>query len=251
MTWHRCAGIIGVVLCASPAWCQTNAAVAGHTPGASVQAMRVAHAPAIDGHLTDESWGLAKPATGFTQRDPDEGQAATERTEVRVLYDDQAIFIGIRMFDREASRISQRLSSRDGDADADWVSVYLDPMHDHKTGVQFRVSASNVQADNVIYNDQWDDSTWDAVWQSATAVDADGWSAEIRIPLSQLRFTSADRQTWGINVARFIRRKNETSWLELTRKTESGLASRMAHLQGLDGINPRRHLELAPYTAAR
>jgi hypothetical protein len=251
MTWHRCAGIIGVVLCASPAWCQTNAAVAGHTPGASVQAMRVAHAPAIDGHLTDESWGLAKPATGFTQRDPDEGQAATERTEVRVLYDDQAIFIGIRMFDREASLISQRLSSRDGDADADWVSVYLDPMHDHKTGVQFRVSASNVQADNVIFNDQWDDSTWDAVWQSATAVDADGWSAEIRIPLSQLRFTSADRQTWGINVARFIRRKNETSWLELTRKTESGLASRMAHLQGLDGINPRRHLELAPYTAAR
>jgi hypothetical protein len=225
--------------------------VAGHTPGASVQAMRVAHAPAIDGHLTDESWGLAEPATGFTQRDPDEGQAATERTEVRVLYDDQAIFIGIRMFDREASRISQRLSSRDGDADADWVSVYLDPMHDHKTGVQFRVSASNVQADNVIFNDQWDDSTWDAVWQSATAVDADGWSAEIRIPLSQLRFTSADRQTWGINVARFIRRKNETSWLELTRKTESGLASRMAHLQGLDGINPRRHLELAPYTAAR
>ena len=91
-------------------------------------------------------------------------------------------------------------------------------MHDHKTGVLFRVSASNVQADNVIFNDQWDDSTWDAVWQSATSVDADGWSAEIRIPLSQLRFTSADRQTWGINVARFIRRKNETSWLELTQK---------------------------------
>ena len=124
-------------------------------------------------------------------------------------------------------------------------------MHDHKTGVLFRVSASNVQADNVIFNDQWDDSTWDAVWQSATSVDADGWSAEIRIPLSQLRFTSADRQTWGINVARFIRRKNETSWLELTKKNESGLASRMAHLQGLDGINPKRHLELSPYTAAR
>ena len=251
MTWLRCAGILGVVLGASPAWCQTDTSVAAHTPGTSVQAMRITHAPAIDGHLTDESWGLAQPASSFTQRDPDEGQPATERTEVRVLYDDQSIFIGIRMFDREASLISQRLSSRDGDADADWVSVYLDPMHDHKTGAEFRVSASNVQGDNVIFNDSWDDSTWDAVWQSATSVDSDGWSAEIRIPLSQLRFTSADRQTWGINVARFIRRKNELSWLELTRKTENALASRMAHLQGLDGINPRRHLELAPYTAAR
>ena len=252
MTLSRCAGIsLAALLIAWPAIGQTDASTTGHTPHAAVHAVRVNRAPAIDGHLTDEGWTLAQPATDFTQRDPDEGQPATERSEIRVLYDDEAIFIGVRMFDSQASLISGRLSSRDQDADADWVTIFLDPMHDHKTGVQFRVSASNVQADNVIFNDQWDDSTWDAVWQSATSIDADGWSAEIRIPLSQLRFPSAARQIWGINAARFIRRKNEVSWLELTRKTESGLASRMAHLDGLDGINPKRHLELSPYAAAR
>src|SRR5262245_6524039 len=252
MIRRRWAGpIVAATFLASPAFGQTGVTPVAHTPHAVLQAIRTARPPVIDGHLTDESWELAQPATEFTQKDPDEGQPATERTEVRVVYDDQAVYIGVRMFDSQSSLISARLSSRDGDPDADWVSVYLDPMHDHKTGVLFRVSASNVQSDNVIFNDQWDDSTWDAVWQSATSVDEDGWSAELRIPLSQLRFTSADHQMWGINVARFIRRKNETSWLELTKKTESGLASRMAHLQGLDGINPKRHLELSPYTAAR
>jgi hypothetical protein len=248
---RRAAITVAVLLIASPALCQTEVSTTGHTPHAALHAVRVDRPPAIDGHLNDEGWTLAQPATDFTQRDPDEGQPATERSEIRVLYDDEALFIGIRMFDSQASLISARLSSRDRNADADWVTVHLDPMHDHKTGAQFRVSASNVQTDNVIFNDQWDDSAWDAVWQSATSIDADGWSAEIRIPLSQLRFTSAARQTWGINVTRFIRRKNEESWLELTRKTESGLASRMAHLDGLDGINPKRHLELSPYTAAR
>lgn len=230
---------------------QATAAGAAHTPHAIVHAVRVARPPSIDGHLTDEVWAQAEPITAFTQQDPDEGLPATERTEVRVVYDDEAIYVAARLFDAQASLISQRLSNRDSDADADRVNIYLDPMHDHKTGVQFRVSASNVQKDTVIYNDSWDDQTWDAVWQSATSVDDNGWSAEVRIPLSQLRFPASDLQTWGINVARFIRRKNETSWLELTPKTESGLASRMAHLDGLNGIHPRRHLELLPYTAAR
>jgi Domain of unknown function (DUF5916)/Carbohydrate family 9 binding domain-like len=213
--------------------------------------VRVSQPPSIDGRLTDECWSLAEPATHFVQQDPDEGQPATERTEVRVLYDDEALYVGARLYDAEPDRISRRLSSRDADADADRVNIYLDPMHDHKTGVQFRVSASNVQKDTVIFNDSWDDQTWDAVWQSAVSIDDRGWSAEIRIPLSQLRFPAAEQQTWGINVARFIRRKNETSWLELTPKTESGLASRMAHLTGLNGIHPGRHLELLPYSAAR
>lgn len=243
--------VLGAMLLASAAFGQAQTPAASHMPLAVVQATRIDHPPVIDGRLTDEAWELAQSATEFTQKDPDEGQPASERTDVRVVYDDLAVYVGIRLFDRQATLISGRMSSRDADADADWVSVYLDPMHDHKTGVLFRVSASNVQSDNVIFNDQWDDSTWDAVWQSATSLDGDGWSAEIRIPLSQLRFTSADRQTWGFNVARFIRRKNETSWLELTKKTDSGLASRMAHLQGLDGLKPKRHLELSPYTAAR
>jgi uncharacterized protein DUF5916/cellulose/xylan binding protein with CBM9 domain len=241
-----------VMFTATSSVAQNQATGSGaHVPHESIRALRVNRPPAIDGHLTDECWTLAEPATHFVQQDPDEGRPSTESTEVRVAFDDDALYIGVRMWDGEAARISQRLSSRDTDADADRVSIYLDPMHDHKSGVNFRVSASNVQKDTVIFNDSWDDQTWDAVWQSAVSVDEHGWSAEIRIPLSQLRFSSADRQTWGFNVARFIRRKNETSSLEMTPKTESGLASRMAHLTGLNGIHPRRHLELLPYSAAR
>ena len=108
-----------------------------------------------------------------------------------------------------------------------------------------------MQHDAVLYNDTWDDSSWDSVWDSAVSVDDQGWTAELRIPLSQLRFTFGERQTWGVNAMRFIRRKNERAWLELVPKNENGLASRMAHLTGLDGLRPKRHLELLPYTAAR
>lgn len=194
----------------------------------------------------------AQVLTDFTQEDPDEGKPATERTEVRVLYDDAALYIGAQLFDREAKLIARRLLTRDGDAgDADRLTLFLDPMHDHLTGVMFRVSASNVQTDAVLFNDTWDDWSWNAVWESRVHTDDSGWSVEMRIPLSQLRFTAADKQTWGINIERFIRRKNESSWLELVPKKETGRASRMVHLAGLDGLRPSRRLELLPYTAGR
>jgi hypothetical protein len=222
-----------------------------HSPHASLAAVRAAHPPLVDGRLDEPVWADAEAATTFTQQDPDEGQPATERTELRILYDDEAVYIAARMFDSEPALIARRLSSRDGDADADMLEIYLDPMHDHLTGATFRISASGVQRDAIVFNDSWDDSSWDAVWDSAVSVDDDGWSAELRIPLSQLRFTFAERQTWGMNAVRFIRRKNERDWLELVRKNESGLASRMAHLTGLDGLRPRRHVALLPYTATR
>jgi hypothetical protein len=218
---------------------------------AVVAAVRVAPPPSIDGKLGDEAWGRAEPATGFSQRDPDEGKPATERTEVRILYDDEAIYVGVRLFDSDVQAIARRLSSRDSGADADWVQIHLDPLHDHLTGAQFQVSAAGAQRDSIISNDTFTDTSWDAVWNSAVTVDDLGWSAELRIPLSQLRFSRDERQTWGINVSRYIRRRNETSWLELVARNESGLASRMAHLTGLDGISPKRRLELLPYAAAR
>jgi len=216
-----------------------------------IRAVRTSTPPTIDGRLTEEAWAAAPVADGFTQRDPDEGRPATERTEVRILFDDTAVYVGARMFDGEPTRITRRLSSRDSDADADRLTIYLDPMRDKLTGAIFRVSAANVQQDAALYNDSWWDGTWDAVWQSQVSTDDQGWSAEIRIPLSQLRFTNADRQTWGINVERFVRRKNEYSWLEMVPKNENGNASRMLELTGLDGMHPRRNLELLPYVAAR
>jgi len=223
------------------------------TPAATreLRAVRTARPPVIDGRLIEEAWSQAEPATGFTQRDPDEGMPATERTEIRILYDDEALYIAARMFDSQPALIGRRLSPRDGDLVADRISIYFDPMHDHLTGVAFKVSASNVQEDVILYNDSWQDSTWDAVWQSQVTIDEGGWSAELRIPLSQLRFAFSDRQTWGVNVERFIHRKNETVWLERVPKNETGTASRMTHLTGLDGLRPKRHLALVPYTAAR
>lgn len=241
---------------ALPALClgvcaHATAQAADEAARAVVVAARTVRPPAIDGRLVDEVWAQAEAAATFTQREPDEGQPATERTEVRVLYDEAALYVGVRLFDREPARIVRRLSSRDSSADADWVLIQLNPLHDHLTGFQFTVSAAGVQRDAVISNDTFTDGSWDAVWESAVSVDEAGWSAELRIPLSQLRFSRAERQTWGINVARFIHRKNETVWLEMVPSDESGVASRMGHLVDLVGLEPRARLELLPYTAAR
>jgi hypothetical protein len=236
--------------CASPAWAQQSPGQGSITR--EFHASRTSKPPSIDGQLNDEVWTQAQVLTDFTQEDPDEGKPATERTEVRVLYDDAALYVGARLHDSDAKLIARRLLTRDGDAgDADRLTIFLDPMHDHLTGVMFRVSASNVQTDAVLFNDTWDDWSWNAVWESQVHTDDTGWSVEFRIPLSQLRFTSADKQTWGINIERFIRRKNEQDWLELVPKKETGRASRMVHLTGLDGLKPSRRLELLPYTAGR
>src|SRR5262245_5361153 len=225
---RHCSVSLSMVLIAIVAASAAAQEQSTHTPLAMLAA-RTSVPPIIDGSLSDECWQLATPARGLKQINPEEGQPATEETEIRVLFDDSAIYIAARMFDKDAALISRRLSKRDDDADADRISIYLDPMHDHLTGAVFRVSASGVQDDSVLYNDTWSDGSWDAVWNSAVSADGQGWSAELRIPFSQLRFASGDHQTWGLNVERFIRRKNETAWLELVPKKESGTVSRMAH----------------------
>ena len=220
-------------------------------PVREVAAVRAAVAPAIDGRLDDPVWAAAVPVGGFLQRDPDEGKPATEETFVRVAYDDHAIYVAAEMRDRDPRGIVRQLSRRDVQVDADALLVYLDPHNDHLTGAQFGVSAAGVQRDALIYNDNFLDSSWDGVWESAVEIGADGWIVEMRIPLSQLRFPKADRYTWGINVQRVIQRRNEADWLELVRKNESGLASRMAHLEGISGINPRATFEFLPYVTAK
>jgi len=251
------AGGVSVVIAAAsvPAAAQTNARPADASAPArvvrEVRAARAAAAPVIDGRLSDAGWILAPAATDFTQRDPDEGKAPSRRTEVRFLYDDAALYVGARMFENTASSVTRRMSTRDGSPDADTISIYLDPMHDGLTGAIFRVSAANVQQDSILYNDTWTDGSWDAVWESAVSVDEQGWTAEIRIPFSQLRFAPGESQTWGVNVERQVRRTNESSWLAMVPKSENRLASRMLDLTGLDGVRPARRIELLPYVAGR
>ncbi|MEW5981396.1 MAG: DUF5916 domain-containing protein [Acidobacteriota bacterium] len=223
-----------------------------HGPVAEVEAIRSPSRIAIDGRLTDEAWLLAPVTTAFLQRDPDEGRPATERTELRVAYDDGALYVALRLFDTDPSGIVRRMSRRDDHRpDADTVTVYLDPRMDHLTGASFEVTAADVQSDEYLYDDTRRDGTWDAVWESKAEVDAEGWVVEMRIPYSQLRFDPGPRQTWGINVSRVIRRKNETVWLQLVPKNERGMVSRMAHLVDLEGIAPPARFELLPYATAR
>jgi hypothetical protein len=217
----------------------------------TLRAVRTSEAIRLDGRLDEAVWSEAAAFDAFRQSDPTEGAPGSERTEVRVVYDDGALYVGLRLHDREPKRIVRRLARRDEGADADRVTVYLDPHHDRQTGAQFEVSAANVQGDAAIFNDSWTDSSWDGVWESAVALDDEGWSVEMRLPFSQLRFAPAESHVFGINVSRTIPRKNETQWLELVPKTESGLASRMADLAGLDGLHPPRALSLLPYTVGR
>ena len=131
-------------------------------PTRVVHASRAIEAPVIDGHLDDDAWQTAEPVSGFWQRDPVEGEPASEETDVRVVYDTDALYIGARLHDRNASAIVRQLSRRDVAVEADAFVVYLDPHHDHLTGAQFGVSAAGVQRDALIYNDQFLDPTWDA-----------------------------------------------------------------------------------------
>ena len=228
-----------------------SASPAPDTADHTLRAIRTTEAPTIDGRLSDEVWSRAPVADRFTQRDPNEGQPASERTEIRVLYDDDNLYVAARLYDTDAARISRRITARDEEPDADCVTIFLDPRHDHLTGVTFTVTAAGSQSDGVLSNDTFQDSSWNAVWASAVSHDGQGWSAELRIPFSQLRFNAGERQTWGFNISRYIRRKNETAWLEFWPKNDNGLASRMMHLTGLDGVHPRRRLEVAPYMALR
>src|SRR5687767_9698773 len=237
------------------AWCLSGTAFAQSVPSAdlvpSLSASRAATPPIIDGRLDEPSWQTAAAAGDFRQYEPTEGAPATERTEVRVLYDNTSLYVGVRLYDSEPGRIVARMSRRDEDPDADRFTFYVDALHDRLTGAAFEVSAAGAQRDASLSNDTNRDNSWDAVWESAVSIDEEGWVAELRIPLSQLRYLKSERQTWGFNVERFIYRKNERVWLELVPKAESGLASRMANLTDIDGIEPRRALEVTPYSVLR
>jgi hypothetical protein len=228
------------------------AAQAAATPpggGLVLRAVRVQGEIELDGRLDEAAWLAAPAAGGFLQRDPEQGQPATEPTELRLLFDDHALYAGVRLADSAGSAISRQLSRRDAAAEADSFALFLDPHHDHRTGVVLEVSAAGVQRDATLYDDNFEDVTWDAVWESAVTRDERGWTLEIRVPFSQLRFPSVS-PSWGVNARRVVHRKNESSWLALVPKNQSGLVSRMAHLEGIAEIQPGRHLELLPYASA-
>ena len=203
----------------------------------------------LDGRLDDVAWLTADVASHFVQRIPVEGRPAQEPTEVRILIDDTYLWIGARMFDRDPASIARQLVRRDQDGQADWFEVALDPNHDRRTGYLFRVNAANVQRDEFIFDDSERDRAWDAVWSSAVAIDSAGWTAELRIPLSQLRYRASDApQSWGINFARRRLSSNEETHFALVSRLQRGIISQFATLTGVRAPATRR-LELRPYAS--
>jgi hypothetical protein len=229
------------------------AAVAGdpHASAPEVRAVRTARAPRVDGRPDEPEWSAAVPATAFTQLDPREGEPASERTDARVLYDDEALYVAARLHD-SSGRVSRRLARRDASlSDSDWFVVALDTYHDHLTVFRFQVNPSGVKQDEVATGDGSGDRSWDPVWEARTVVTDSGWTVEMRIPFSQLRFPMQDRQVWGIQLSRIISRNQETAHLAFTPKAERGGPTRYGHLVGLQGLRPGRRLEFMPYAVAR
>jgi hypothetical protein len=218
-------------------------------PAVTVGAVRAAKAPAIDGDLSDEVWQKAPEITGFTQHDPEDGKPATQKTTVKVAYDDSAIYFAAKLED--TNPVTTLLGRRDNDLVSDWFRIYIDSQHDRLSGAAFFVNPSNVQIDMTLFNDIYNDWSWDAVWQSAAKIVPGGWTVEVKIPYSQLRFQERAEQVWGVNFARRIAKNNEVDYLVNTPKSQSGTVSRFADLTGINGIHPERSFEVVPYGVAR
>ena len=208
----------------------------------------------IDGHLDEDAWKTAHMASGFTQVTPNPGDPSTERTEVWVLYDDNSIYIGARMYDSAPDSIAATLFRRDGSGYSDWISVGIDSYNDSRTAFVFAVSPRGVRSDMMIFNDNQFDGSWDAVWEAAANIDDEGWTAEMRIPLSQLRY-NGDSETqirsWGINFLREIARKGEESFWAPTPPETSAIVSRFGRLENIRDLPKSRRLEVLPYVSAQ
>ncbi|WP_309673174.1 DUF5916 domain-containing protein [Gemmatimonas sp.] len=216
------------------------------------RAVRLARAPRIDGRLDDAAWSRIEPITDFLQRQPAEGQAPTEATEVFIAYDAEALYVGARMRRRDPKDLARAVTRRDGFGNAEKFTITFDPQMDRRTAVGFGVSVAGVRSD--FRHTQDDDmrgreSQYDPVWTAATREDASGWTAEMRIPFSQLRFPKAERQRWGMQIDRWMPDKNEDVQWAMVSPRETGYVSRFGTLEGLDGVSPTRPVEFMPYVA--
>ena len=205
----------------------------------------------LDGVLDEQDWARAGVATSFTQRFPDPGKPATYQTEVRILYDDDAIYVGARMFDPHPDSIVAPIARRDPqDIYSDWFDVIFDGYHDRRTGFRFGVNPAGTKLDVYHFNDGDDDDAWDARWDVATRIDSLGWTAEYRIPLSQLRFHgSALEQTWGLNFYRAVARRDEWTFWSPYPPTAPGFVSNFGDLVGLRGLQPASPIDVIPYVS--
>lgn len=205
----------------------------------------------LDGKLDETVWNNGNGFDNFIQRDPNEGAPSSERTIIKLAYDDKYLYLGAVMYDSAPDSIMARLTRRDEWVDSDNIILGLDPYNDKRSGYYFGLNAAGTQLDGVFYNDTWDDDSWDGVWEGKVHRSAEGWTAEMKIPFSQMRFNQSDSMVWGINFRRVIARKNEEAFLVFVPKNESGFVSHFASLTGFEKIHGSGQLEILPYITAR
>jgi len=222
----------------------------------SVEAVKISQVPKIDGNLDDIAWASAPVLTDFIQSFPNVGEPASQKTEVKILYDDNAMYIGAYLYD-DPSQIRKQFTARDDEdrKDVDYFSVFFDTYHDKQNGFQFLVTSANVQSDAKLSPTvqvdfgQFGDKTWEAVWNSQVSMKNDGWIVEMRIPYLSLRFPKADIQTWGVQFLRFTRRNNESSYWSPVKPEISGFVNQFGELTNLKNIQPPLRLSFSPYVS--
>lgn len=207
-----------------------------------ITATRIFKSPDIDGILDDEIWKNVQFTDDFTQYDPNYNTASKYKTEVKIAYDDKAIYVGAMLYDDEPNSILRQLGNRDDDLNADAFSVKFDTYNNQQDAYAFMVYASGVQ-----YDYRYMDNTYDGVWQSKTAILNNGWSVEIRIPYSAIRFPRINEMTWGLQFTRNLRRIREISHWSLEKKDANNNLMYWGKLKGLKDINPPLRLSLTPY----
>jgi uncharacterized protein DUF5916/cellulose/xylan binding protein with CBM9 domain len=225
-------------------------------PGRTAKAIRVERAPGLDGTLNDPEWQSATPISGFLQREPFEGQAPTERTEVRILYDKHDVYFGIVCFDSDPNKIVARELRRDVPQELDdYFEIIIDSAHDRRNAYVFQINPRGTQRDALITEEQRTESDqgdgdpgWDGVWTSEARITKQGWTATIAIPFSTLNFMQSRDVIWGINFKRFIRRKNEEDlWSGWRRAYGAARISQAGDLNGISDIGSGRLFIIKPY----
>ena len=214
-------------------------------------ASRATRPPVLDGRDDDEVWREALPITAFRQWQPTEDADPRFATEAKVVYDEHNIYVFVRAYDPHPDSILHILARRDTWTPSDRIGVAIDSYHDRRSGYEFWVNPAGVKVDAVISNDGDEDDAWDAVWDVASAVDSTGWTAEFRIPLSQLRYAPRDENVMGIMIMRDIQRYTERLSWPVLRRSRSGWPSQMGELHGLLGLPSPRRLEVAPYAVTK
>ena len=227
------------------------AGVALGAPRPTVHAARTGQPITLDGKLDEPAWQDAPAFTDFVQSYPNEGAPPSQKTEVRVLYDDQNLYVGVICFDSHPELIRRQLGRRDSIPSSDLVIVDVDSQRDHRSAEAFFSNAAGVQQDQILFDDVNGNTNWNVVWDSAVASRPDGWSVEFELPLHLFRFSSAPFQTWGFQVHREIPRTHESLDVALMPRSANAFVSLFGELTGLRNLHSQRDLELTPYVAGR